>query len=677
MTFRLVKLAVVLGVLSAACGGSESKDSGAAVTPQTRPSILVVTLDTTRADSIGPDGNAGVSPVFNALAARGRRYRQAYATVPETLPAHGSIMTGLYPAGHVVHENARSLAGTHPVVAERLHGAGYRTAAFVSAFVLARRFGLSRGFDLYDDELPHGIAERSSKDTTDRAIAYLQQSRAQPLFMWVHYFDPHAPYAPPPPFAATFKDKPYLGEIAAMDQQLGRLVETFNRQAPGPVAIVVAGDHGEGLGDHGESLHGNLLYQSTMHVPLILVGPGIPTGTSDVPVSTRRIFHTVLDWAGLDATGSLRSGTQEVVLGEAMKPFLEYGWQPQIMVVDGPLKGILTGTLETYDVIKDPGETKNLGSGVSFGPASRKALEEYPIPSRAARPPEHLSDEARRNLASLGYVAATVPPVVRKDAPRPVDMVYLFDVMEQASVLFVAERYAEAIPVLEKMLAADPHNLDAALRLAISHSSLGHNDHAEAAFRKASQIAPDSPDVRVYLALHYARGSDRAQSEAAPLLEKAIAEDPNRLPVVEALARIRERQGRTSDAIALYQRAHALRPPPPAELIRLGQLAMSAQQTPLAIESFEKARGQLGSAFTHNLELGVLYLAARRLPEARDALDRVPASDSGYPMTLFKRAQVSVLLNEPDRAARIAKARQYADKTTRPLIEAERLFRNQ
>ena len=673
----VASFAVALGILPAACGRTDTRDSSAIPSPQTRPSILIVTLDTTRADSIGPAANASVSPAFNALAARGRLFRQAYATVPETLPSHSSIMTGLYPAGHGVHENARALSGTHPVLAERLHQAGYRTAAFVSSFVLARRFGLSRGFDLYDDELPTGIAERSSKDTTDRALAYLQQQQTQPLFMWVHYFDPHAPYAPPSPFAETYKDKPYLGEVAAMDQQLGRLVEAFERQAPGPVAIVVAGDHGEGLGDHGESLHGNLMYQSTMHVPLVMVGPGVPVDASDRPVSTRRIFHTVLDWAGLGATGSLRVGTQEIVLGEAMKPFLEYGWLPQIMVIDGPLKGILTETLETYDIVNDPAETQNLGPDVSFSPVSRKALEEYPVPSRAARPPENLSDDARRSLASLGYVAATAAPVVRKNAPRPVDMVHLFDAMEQASELFVAERYAEAIPVLEKILAADPHNLDAALRIAISHSSLGHNDKAVAAFRKASQIAPDSPDVRVYLALHYARGTDWAQAEAAPLLEKVLAETPDRLPVVEALARIRERQGRAADAIGLYQQAYVLQSPTAGGVDSAGS---ARDERPADTAGHRVVRESSQPAGR----------SVRPQPRARRRLSRGAAPAGGtrrarprarvgsrYPMALFKRAQVSVLLNEPDSAARIAKARQGANATTRPLIEAEKLFRSQ
>jgi arylsulfatase A-like enzyme/Tfp pilus assembly protein PilF len=661
--------------MAGGCSGSDTSEPAAAAGQTTRPSILLVTLDTTRADSIGPAAEGVETPSFDALAVRGRRFEQAYATVPETLPSHSSMMTGLYPAGHGVHENARFLSATHPVLAERLRQTGYRTAAFVSSFVLARRFGIARGFDVYDDELPADRAERTAKETTDRALAYLEQAPAQPLLLWVHYFDPHTPYTPPEPFLSTYAAKPYLGEIAAMDQQLGRLVPAFEQRVQGPTAIVIASDHGEGLGDHGESQHGNLVYQSTMHVPLVLVGPGIEPGVSDTPVSTRRIFHTVLDWAGLGSTGSLRSPAREVVLGEAMKPFLEYGWQPQTMAVDGRHKAILAGKLEVYDVIADPAEAQDLASSGDLPPAARKALEEYPLPSiEAARAPDNLSDEARRRLASLGYVGSTAPPVVRRDAPRPVDMVHLFDVIERASGLFVQERYADAVPLLEKILSEDSHNLDAALRLAAAHSALGQNDRAIAAFRKASLLAPGSPDVRTYLALHHARGKDWQQ--AVPLLEQIVATMPERLPAVEALARIRERQGRMGEALKLRQRVYTLREPTAAELIDLGRLAMVVQQTPLAIESFEKARTMQGGAFAHHLELGVVYLAARRYPEARESLDRVPSSHPEYPMALFKRAQVSVLLNEPDRAARIERARRHADATTRDLIAKERLFRS-
>jgi tetratricopeptide (TPR) repeat protein len=661
-------------MLFGACGRAHNKpESSPAPGSATRPSILLVTLDTTRADAIGPEAMDVATPVFNALAARGRRFRQAYATAPETMPSHSSMMTGLYPAGHAVHENGRRLSGDRPVLAERLRQAGYRTAAFVSTFVLARRFGLARGFDVYDDEQPAGRAERAARETTDGAVAHLAREARPPLFLWVHYFDPHHPYAPTEPFRSRYAEKPYLGEVAAMDQQLGRLVQAFERQVEGPAAIVIVGDHGEGLGDHGESQHGNLLYQSTVHVPLLLVGAGVAPGVSDTPVSTRRVFHTILDWAGLGTADSLRGAEGEVVLAEAMKPFLSYGWQPQVMAVEGRHKAILAGRPEVYDVVADPAETRDLAAEVELSRPLRTALRGYPLPSRNPRAQDRLGEEERRKLASLGYVSAGATPPVRKDAPRAVEMIHLFDVLEKASGLFVREEYAAAIPVLRKILAEDPHNLDAALRLATAHSALGHEERAVAAFAGAAEIAPDSPDVRTYLALHHARG--RQWERAVPLLERIVAETPDRLPALEALAVIRQRQGRIPEAIDLRQAIHALRDPSPAELVQLAHLAMSAERTALAIDTFERARGLQSDGFQHDLELGVLYLVAKRYPEAREALDRVPQSHPAYPMAVFKRAQVSVLLNEPDRAARIALARRRADATTRPLIESERLFR--
>jgi choline-sulfatase len=665
-----LSLAILIG-----CRGDSAPHSTRDATQQ-RPWILLVTLDTTRADAIGPDAKGVRTPSFNAVAARGRRFTQAHATAPETLPSHASMLTGLYPAGHGIHENARFLGSTQAVAAERLQQAGYRTAAFVSSFVLARRFGLARGFEVYDDELGSDAVERAAIETTERALAYLSRAASGPQLMWVHYFDPHTPYSPAAPFDDQYRDRPYYGEIAAMDQQLGRLVQGFEAAASrqgAPIAAVVAGDHGEGLGDHGELTHGNLLYQSTMRVPLVVVGPNIQAGVIQTPVSTRRVFHTLLDFAGVPSSDSLRGESQEVVLGEAMKPYLSYGWQPQIMAVSGPLKSIFAGTTETYDLSQDPGESKNLGSGARLSADMRKALDDYPVPSPdAARTPEALSEEARRNLASLGYVSGGSAPIVRKDAPRPVDMVALFDTIERASTLFVNARYADVIPLLRSILARDPHNLDATLRLATAHSMLGQDTQALAAFRKAASIAPKSDDVRLYLALHYARGKD--WREAGPTLERIVRDTPDRLAAVEGLAVIRERQGRLADAIQLRQRVHTLRAPSPPELVALGRMAMEAGQTATALEAFEKARAAQGNAFRHYLELGVLYLDLRRLPEAREALDRVPASHPGYAMALFKRAQVSVLLNEPDAAARIARARTNADTTTRPLIAREKLF---
>ncbi len=634
-----------------------------------------MTLDTTRADAIGPDAVGVETPAFNALAGRGERFTQAYATVPETLPSHTSIMTGLYPAGHGLHENARYVPADRAVIAEQLHQVGYRTAAFVSSFVLAKRFGLGRGFDRYDDDEPVGGVERSSKTTTDAAIVELNTTSTQPRFLWVHYYDPHYPYAPPEPYKSRYATTPYLGEVAAMDEQLGRLIQAFERAASAPTAIVIVADHGEGLGDHGEAQHGTLLYQSTIHVPLLLIGPRVLPGVSGTPVSTRRVYDTVLDWAGVPSTNSLLKPSTDIVLAEAMKPFLEYGWQPQVMTVNGAHKGIQTGTLEVYDLAADPRETRDVHAEVALPAPVRSALEAYPLPApEAAKAPANLDEDARRKLATLGYIGGTSTPVVRKDAPRPVDMQRIFPLIDQASGLFEAGKYTEILPVLETILKADPRNLDATLRMATAYSSLGQNARAEAAFQKAAELAPNSPDVRMYLALHYSRTADWAR--AVPLLEDVVAESPDRLPALEALAVIRVRQGRIEEAVALRQHIYSQRTATPAELVALGQLAMSAERTPAAIQAFEQARAVQGASFAHNLELGVLYLAAHQFDQARDALDRVSASDPGYPMALFKRAQVSVLLHEADQAARIALARQKADPTTRDLIAHERLFQN-
>jgi arylsulfatase A-like enzyme/Tfp pilus assembly protein PilF len=664
----------LLALATAPSGGcrDKSRPDAAPTAAPARPSILLVTLDTTRADAIGPEAKGVRTPAFDALASRGRLFRQAYATAPETLPSHASMLTGLYPAGHGVHENARVVRASHATAAERLQQAGYATAAFVSAFVLERRFGLARGFALYDDQWPRGRVERSARETTDRALAFLAREPHRPLFVWVHYFDPHHPYEPPEPYRSRHEDAPYLGEVAAMDEQLGRLVEGFERATGGAAAIVVAGDHGEGLGEHGEAQHGRLLYQATMRVPLVIAGPAVAAGTSDEPVSARRVFDTLLDFAGLGAQSSLRGAPRELVLGEAMKPYLSYGWQPQVMAVEPGRKAILAGRLEAYDLSQDPGERQDAAETLPLSRELRNALRDYPAPSLQPPPDAALGEEERRQLASLGYVAAGAQPLVRRDAPRPVDMASLFAALDEASTLFVREQYARAIPLLQRILAADPWNLDAALRLATAHSSLGQDQQALALFERAGQIAPTSPDVRVYLGLHYARGADWPR--AVPLLERAVAESPDRLPALEALAGLCERQGRAADAVALLQRVHALRRPSAAELARLGALAMAAGQTPAAIGAFEAERAQSGASFAHDLELGVLYLAARRFEDARAALDRVPAAHPGYPMALFKRAQVSVLLAEPDSRERIALARRRADATTRPLIERERLF---
>ena len=644
---------------AAACGSPRALDP--APSPAARPSILLVTLDTTRADAVGPEAKDVETPAFDAVAARGRRFRRAYAAVPETLPSHASMMTGLL-SRRPRRPPERAAPGPRPCPSwpSGCKAAGYSTAAFVSAFVLARRFGLARGFDVYDDALPAGGA-RSGRPRTRPIARWRTSRRRRPARASCGSTSsiPHAPYAPPEPFRARYRDRPYLGEVAAMDAQLARVVDAFARSARGPVAIVIAGDHGEGLGEHGERQHGDLLYEATMRVPLVLAGPGVAPGVTDEPVSIRRIFHTVLDWAGIDAAGSLRAPAPEVVVGEAMRPFLSYGWQPQVMAVQGPHKAIRAGRLEAYDVVADPAESRDLGAAAPLSRALRDALRDYPLPSLGR--PACVRGARRRRRRSSWPASATSRARRRARRPRRRAAAGGPDGAAGAARAGGGPVRGGEVRGRHPPAAADrgrgsrqPRRLRCASPPRTRRWGRTRGRRRRSRRRRGSLPAPKTCGP---IARCTTRGA-RSGPGRSPLLERIVAESPQRLPALEALAVIRERQGRPEDAVGpAAEDLRAARPLARRRAWRWASWPCSAGRTADAIEALEKARAAQGAAFSHDLELGVLYLAARRFAEARDALDRVPASHPGYPMALFKRAQVSVLLGEPDRAARIAGAR--------------------
>lgn len=671
----LLRRTVLAGTLAVAAACARGPERAAALAPPApRPSLLLVTLDTTRADALAPESGAGATPSFAALAARGLRFTQAYATAPTTLPSHASMLTGLSPAEIGLHENGRRLDERFPLAAERLRELGYATAAFVSGFPLERQFGLARGFELYHDAFGDAATERRSRETTDLALAWLAKAEGRPRFLWVHYYDPHEPYDPPEPFRRRFPGDPYLGEIAAMDADLGRLVGAFEAAAGRGAGIVVAADHGEGRGDHGETLHGNLLYQGVMRVPLVVAGAGVAAGTRTDPVSLRQVRATLLGLAGDGAEGSLLAPGGGPVLGEAMQPFLNYRWQPQVMGVAGRQKLIRSGRTELYDVVDDPGETRDLSGTVAPDRTLAKAVAGYPLPGQAAPPAApSAGEEERRRLASLGYLTSgDAPGAVPVDAPRAADMAPLFAELDAAAFAFARGDHARAARHFEQVLARDPGNLMAAVQLAASRSLLGREREALAAFERAQRIDPRSVEVRHYLGLHHLKyGQDE---EAAPLLESVLVAQPERVAAIEGLAQVRVRQGRLAEAATLLERAAPLSRHAGARLAEAGLLRMQLGETGPALSALERARALQGTAFRRDLELGVLYLAARRLEEARDALDRVPPDHPDAAMALFKRAQVSVLLREPDSAERIRRAREGANAVTRSLIDGERLF---
>lgn len=653
-------------------------------TPLSKPEkapVLLITLDTTRADRLGIETDLVDTPNLEALARRGVYFNQAYSVTPTTLPSHTSMLTGLYPADHHIRENGRMVDKSLELLPVLLKERGYNTAAFVSGFPLAGQFGLSRGFDHYDDAFVSDATERSAAATTDLALAWLKD-KAGPAFIWVHYFDPHEPYEPPEPFLSQYPGEPYLGEIAYMDQELGRLVTAFEEQFQDqPWKIIVVADHGEGLGDHGEDLHGNLLYQGTMRVPLIVVGPGIEAGTTGQAVSVRQVFDTVLEWSGESRAGGLMGDLTEPVLAEALKPYMQYGWQPQFMAVLNGIKVISSGDTEIYAVLSDPGESHNLDSEIEPDPVIWDALEAYSARALADRARQQqagqqqaLSQDTLDKLASLGYVGSSGSPKVRDDAPNPRDMVHLFHDMDIGAGLFIRNDYAAAIPVFTRILDADPHNFVAALRLAVAYSVTGNDLEAQTFFERARAIDPSSTDLRHYHAMHYLKTEQ--WELARPLYESVLAEEPDRIPALAGLAKVYTSQGELKKALAQLERIVKLKDSPGQEWARIGQLRMTLHDTKGAIRAFEMAQKIQLEEFRFNLELGLLYMADRQFRQAATSLDSVSRLHPGYPTALFKRAQASVLLRERDREKRVRHAWLQADENTRPLIEAEPLFRD-
>jgi len=673
MRFKLIPILMTMTACLLTCGQQAEPVKTAPPPAKPRPAILLVTLDTTRADRVGYAFPGVRTPHLDALASQGRVYTRAYATAPMTLPAHVSLFTGQYPDRHGINENARTRPPELPLLAEALQRKGYQTGAIVSAAVLDSGLGLSRGFDSYNDDVDLQSQERTAEETTRQAMEYLTSIADDSPFLWVHYYDPHHPYKAPEEFSSQYPDQPYLAEIAYMDDQLGRVLAAFQEKyGDREYYILLVGDHGESLGEHGEPHHGHLLYEGAMHVPLILVGHDIEPATLDKPVSIRRVCDTIRGWAGLEETASLLREMDEVVLAEAMKPFLHYGWSPQVMAVQDRTKVIKATAIEVYDLAADPTENKNLAGSAPLSKEMLRALAGYAVPGLETAATGELSDEQLERLASLGYAAS--PGLSRKEGPRPdpKDMVHLFPALDKGSDLFIEQKYEEAAPVFAYTLEQDPGNLMVCLRLAIAYSFLNQPESALEYFKRAADIAPESLDVRQQLGLHYFRGN--ALEAAAEQFEWVLEKVPNRPQPPEYPAADRRRQNKIFESIAPFRRAAELKRDPNT-YPGLARLYQSRREPHGAAEAYEAARDILREEFRNYLDLGICYVGLMRLEEAADCFDQVPTDHPGYAQATFRRAQVAVLLKERDVRERIQFARDNSNVQTKVLIEREPLFK--
>jgi arylsulfatase A-like enzyme/Tfp pilus assembly protein PilF len=586
--------------------------------PTVPPDVLLVTVDTLRADHVGAYGyRDAATPVIDSLASRGARFAQAIAATPLTLPSHASIFTASTPPRHGVRDNVGFVMGTTmPMMAERFRAAGYGTAGFISGFPLHRRFGLARGFEHYDDRLTRGgdrarpaPVERRADETVAAVDTWLGQAANQPqrpLFLWVHLFDPHAPYDAPEPYRTKFSGRPYDGEVAFTDAQIGALLERLQRRRPDRrTVIAVTADHGEGLGEHGEPTHGLLVYDSTIRVPLVVVGPGVPAArVVNSMVRLIDVAPTLLDLSGVAALDGAegvslrtvlmrdRAGAGPAAQIESLFGWLCCGWAPLHAWRDEAWKFIDAPRAELYDTSTDSGELRNLAPSRTadasrFRRELEAALTRLPAPAHSQSP-----SDARDRLRSLGYVTGggTTTPS-RRD---PKDVADLSVQIGQAIEIEYADP-ATAAAMLSHVLRADPGNPLARRHLGIA---LIHQRRHADAVRVLNALVADGDNSAETLSLladaAIAQGDLRA---ARSRLETLYTRDPADSGVALKLGILLVRAHELERAAAVF-RAIVDREPDNADaLVDLAGALLSSGAAADAAKYFQKAI-DLGAAGT-------------------------------------------------------------------------------
>ena len=660
--------------MTAGCGGHSAAPA--------RPNVLLVTIDTFRADRVG----AGIAPAIDRLAASGTRFTAARTAVPLTLPSHTTIHTGLLPPVHGVRDNGvDALAAGHPTVARLLKDAGYDTAAFVGAFVLDHRFGLAQGFDAYDDQIPRDPAaterleaERPASAVVDRALAWLEHRSpalpappAHPFFLWLHLYDPHAPYNPPKAFLPPGRS-PYDGEIAYADSQLARLLDAIrSRQLLDRTIVVVAGDHGEGLGDHGERTHGMLVYDSTLRVPLIVAVPGRAPETRDEAVSLADLAPTLLRAAGvtppvemkgrnlLEGRGvGVRGAVSADLYSETEYPRVA-GWSPLQALTDGRWKTILAGTsTEVYDLRNDPREAHDVAASQGAVAAAMAARAGAIHASAAGGAAHTISPEAQERLRSLGYVASSVQAAPASDAPNPASRIATWNAFEDA-LSALNERRSDALPLLRRLSSASPDAPVIQTTFARALKDAGQIDNALAAYRQAAARWPGDAVILHDLAVaaRAAAGdgggarADALRGEARRAEQAALVLEPASAAALNGVGLLAIDDGHPADAVKAFERAAAADSNNAPYWANLGNARRAMADRAGAEQAYRRALEIDARTADAANGLGVLLVEANRSAEAAPWFERAIAA---APDLVEARLNLGIALQQSGQAARAA-----------------------
>jgi choline-sulfatase len=628
------------GLLALGCTRNPAASPG-------RPNVLLVTIDTLRADHVGCYGHPGLAtPVLDGLASRGVRFGTAVAHVPLTAPSHASILTGRTPLGHGLRDNGGfALPDDAKSLAEDFRQAGYRTAAFVSGFPLDRRFGFDRGFQTYDDHLPRGndprrtpYVERTADRTTEAVLKWLEAAPAgaAAFFLWVHYYDPHAPYEPPAELLARFPSSPYDGEIAFVDAQLGRLLRRLDDLSPQTVVLVTA-DHGEGLGEHGEETHGLFVYDATLRVPWIMAGPGLPSGrVASVVARGIDVAPTLLDYAGLPARAdiegrSLRAAADGRDQGDApayaesLFPQLQYGWAPLHAWRTARFKFIEAPRPELYDLGADGGETRDRAREEQGRVGEMRRQLRAAMSTRTPSAAKEMDAETAERLGALGYLGGGHAPAAGAAPRDPKDGVQLVARLGRGMATARTEP-AVAIRELTAVLAEDPKMLVARRTRAVAYAAAGQHAAAIADLRRLESEGHLSTEDSIVLGdnLRFAGRS----GEAIRVLERTARENPKFAQAGLSLAEVFIKEGRKADAAAAYERVLGLVPDHIEALRGLGDLALFEGQLEAAAARYGRILEMDAADAGAMTKLGVVKVRSGRADEGialfRKAVEREP-----------------------------------------------------
>jgi len=671
--------------------------------------VLLVTIDTLRADHVGAYGYAlAETPTLDRLAGEGVLVEDAVVQVPQTRPSHASILTGRLPYEHGLRDNfSPPLEPAHPTLATLLKQQGYATGGFIGAYPVSRDSGLDRGFDVFDD--PFSKTEgngprldesaRAAGAVVDAALAWLGALEARPFLAWVHVFDPHTPYAPPSPFRERFEASPYDGEIAYADAEIGRLLDWLERSGEaGRTLVVVTSDHGEGLGDHGEDEHQLFVYDSTLHVPLVVAWPGeLPAGVRlQGQLRSVDLLPTILDLvgappadtSGLSRAANLRSGSRipdNESYAESLYGQIHFGWAPLRALRAEGWKYIEAPRAELYDLREDPGETRNrLGDRSQVAEAMGARLHAYASTAPAAATVA-VDPNAAERLATLGYVGGAFFTGAPSGAD-PKDKVAEYTAFRRETTeavrLFEAGDFAGAarklLPLTRPQRGPNgrfdqPVSYTVSFFLGRALLELGRFQEAIDPLEVALRFSPSTP--LLYAALARAQAGSGRFEAAAATTERGLALAPEHPGLLQIKGRLLLRQGAVEPALRVLQQARRLAPRNASVRVDLSHLLRNSGQLEEALALAQEAvsvdprsseaqvaRGLCLGMLRQSREAQAAFEAALELkPDAPDALffGAMLALDAGHVADARRRLEqlVAVAPAYPKAREMLARAR--------------------